>query len=438
MASIKVGIMGLGTVGRGTLELLLKSRNDIKKKLGREIEVFIAAARSIEKVRSICPPSTIATHDPFDVVEHPEVDIVLELIGGSTIARELVIRAISNGKAVVTANKKLLAEYGNEIFSLAEKKGVSVRYEAAVAGGIPIIKVLREALVANQVNEIAGIINGTSNFILTQMRKEGADFATALKEAQALGYAEADPTFDIEGQDAGHKITLMAALAFGIPLDFSLCYLEGISHLHGEDIQYANMLGYRVKLLALTKRRTEGVELRVHPTLLPKEQLLAHVEGVMNAVYVDSSMLGKSLYYGSGAGALPTASSVVADVIDSGRELGNKVQYPIPHLTYKTSEIQPLPFLSINDIESSYYLRLRVKDRVGVLSCLTKIFSEHDVSIALMQQPKEGGNSESCTASILILTHKAIERQVKAAISKIEELEVVLSSPIMLRIENLA
>lgn len=438
MASIKVGIMGLGTVGRGTLELLLKSRNDIKKKLGREIEVFIAAARSIEKVRSICPPSTIATHDPFDVVEHPEVDIVLELIGGSTIARELVIRAISNGKAVVTANKKLLAEYGNEIFSLAEKKGVSVRYEAAVAGGIPIIKVLREALVANQVNEIAGIINGTSNFILTQMRKKGTDFATALKEAQALGYAEADPTFDIEGQDAGHKITLMAALAFGIPLDFSHCYLEGISHLHGEDIQYANMLGYRVKLLALTKRRTEGVELRVHPTLLPKEQLLAHVEGVMNAVYVDSSMLGKSLYYGSGAGALPTASSVVADVIDSGRELGNKVQYPIPHLTYKTSEIQPLPFLSINDIESSYYLRLRVKDRVGVLSCLTKIFSEHDVSIALMQQPKEGGNSESCTASILILTHKAIERQVKAAISKIEELEVVLSSPIMLRIENLA
>lgn len=362
----------------------------------------------------------------------------MELIGGSTIARELVLRAISNGKAVVTANKKLLAEYGNEIFSLAEKKGVSVRYEAAVAGGIPIIKVLREALVANEVNEIAGIINGTSNFILTQMREQGADFATALKEAQALGYAEADPTFDIEGQDAGHKITLMAALAFGIPLDFSHCYLEGISHLHRKDIEYANMLGYRVKLLALTKRCKEGVELRVHPTLLPKEQLLAHVDGVMNAVYVDSSMLGKSLYYGSGAGALPTASSVVADVIDSGRELVNKVQYPIPHLTYKTSEIQPLPFLSINDIKSSYYLRLRVKDRVGVLSCLTKIFSEHDVSIALMQQPKEENSGESCTASILILTHRAIERKVKAAISKIEELEAVLSNPIMLRIESLA
>ncbi|MBN3859555.1 homoserine dehydrogenase [Neisseriaceae bacterium PsAf] len=433
MAPINIGIMGVGTVGKGTIEVLTKNQLEIQKKLGKALNIFMVACKNIENAKEVCPADTIITDDAFDIVQHPEIDIVVELIGGSTIARDLVLQAIENGKHVVTANKKLLAEYGNEIFAAAEANQVTVKFEAAVAGGIPIIKVLREGLAANNIQWIAGIINGTSNFILTQMKDKGEDFELALEQAQQLGYAEADPTFDVEGHDAGHKITIMAALAFGIPIDFSHCYLEGISHLQSKDIAYANELGYQVKLLGITKKTDEGIELRVHPTLIPEDRLIASVNGVMNAVYVNSDMLGKSLYYGAGAGSLPTASAVTADLIDLSRELINQVKYPVPHLSYLSSEVREQPFVSINEIRSSYYLRMAVRDQLGVLSELTKIFVKHDVSIEVMIQKsdfKEG------IAEIIILTHSTIENNIKNVIAQMESLDAIVGSVTMIRMES--
>ncbi|QRN41488.1 MAG: homoserine dehydrogenase [Neisseriaceae bacterium] len=434
MAPINIGIMGVGTVGKGTIGILIQNKLEIQKKLGAEFRIFMVACKNVQNARKVCPADTIITDNVFDVVQHPEIDIVIELIGGSTVARDLVLQAIENGKHIITANKKLLAEYGNEIFSVAEANQVTVRFEAAVAGGIPIIKVLREGLVANNIQWIAGIINGTSNFILTQMKDNSEDFESALGQAQKLGYAESDPTFDIEGHDAGHKITIMAALAFGIPIDFSHCYLEGISHLKSRDIMYANELGYQVKLLGITKRTDKGIELRVHPTLIPEDRLIASVNGVMNAVYVNSDMLGKSLYYGAGAGSLSTASAVVADLIDLSRELINQLKYPVvPHLSHLPSEVRELPFVCINDINSSYYLRVVVKDQLGVLSALTKIFVEHDVSIEVMMQKSDFNEG---IAEIIILTHLTIEHNIKKVMAQIEFLEAMVGSVTMIRMES--
>jgi homoserine dehydrogenase len=433
MDVIKVGVMGAGTVGLATIDVLCHNQHKIQQKLGRKIQLVMVASRHIQDKNLTLPSHVQLSDDVFAVVQNPDIQVVVELIGGSTDAKELVLQAIRNKKHVVTANKKLLAEYGNEIFSQAEKNKVTVRFEAAVAGGIPIIKMLREGLAANNIRYIAGIINGTSNFILSEMKLKKNTFEHALQEAQRLGYAEADPTFDIEGYDTGHKLTLMAALAFGIPIDFKRCYLEGITHIKSEDIEFANELGYEVKLLGITKRNKAGIELRVHPTLVHKDRLLASVNGVMNAVDLHSKMLGDVLYYGAGAGGLPTASAVIADLIDLARELTNDVKHPVPHLAYLPSEIKKLPFISINDIQSSYYLRLVIKDQVGVLSQVAKILVAHGISIEVMLQktaPLLGG------AQLIVLTHLCLEQDIKDAICQLESLDEVLRDVVMLRVET--
>ncbi len=434
MKPINIGILGLGTVGSGAVGVLRGNAEEISRRLGRDVKVFMVSTRNAEKARAVCSEATLVTDDPFAVVKHPEVDIVVELFGGTEIAKDLVLQAIENGKHVVTANKKLLAEYGNEIFKLAEAKNVMVNFEAAVAGGIPIIKALREGLAANNIRSIAGIINGTSNFILTEMREKGSAFADVLKQAQELGYAEADPTFDIEGHDAGHKITIMSALAFGTPVNFDACYLEGISKLDSCDIKYAEELGYRVKLLGITRRSEKGIELRVHPTLIPECRLLANVNGVMNAVRVDADMVGETLYYGAGAGALPTASAVVADIIDISRLITADSGNRVPHLAFQSGEVKAQRMLDMDEITSSYYLRVEAEDKPGVLGQIANLLAKEDVSIeALIQK----GVIKQTIAEIVILTHSTVEKNIKAAIAAIEALPSVERPVVMIRMESL-
>lgn len=435
MNPIKIGLLGLGTVGRGTLDVLRRNQEELRRRAGRGIEVAAVAVRDVAKARAALGPEIAVSDDPQSVVRHPDIDIVVEVMGGDTLAKTLVLDAIAHGKHVVTANKALLAKHGNEIFAAAHAKGVMVAFEAAVAGGIPIIKALREGLSANRIEWIAGIINGTSNFILSEMRAKGLPFNAVLAEAQRLGYAEADPTFDIEGVDAAHKLTLLSSIAFGVPIQFEAAHIEGISALAAEDIKYAEQLGYRIKLLGITKRTAQGVELRVHPTLVSMQRLLASVEGAMNAVMVKGDAVGTTLYYGKGAGAEPTASAVIADLVDVVRMHTADPGHRVPHLAFQPDAIQNLPWLSIEDTVTSYYFRIRVADQPGVLADIARILSEGRISIDAMfqREPAEGENQ----TDIILLTHKALEREVRRAVERIEKLPTVLAPVIRLRQEDL-
>ncbi|AQV94523.1 homoserine dehydrogenase [Cupriavidus necator] len=435
MNPIKVGLLGIGTVGSGTFNVLKRNQEEIRRRAGRGIEIAVVADLNTERARELTNGEVEIVSDANEVVTRPDIDIVIELIGGYGIARELVLKAIENGKHVVTANKALLAVHGNEIFEAARRKGVIVAFEAAVAGGIPIIKALREGLTANRIQWIAGIINGTTNFILSEMRDKGLDFDVVLKEAQQLGYAEADPTFDIEGVDAAHKVTLMSAIAFGMPVQFDKAHVEGITKLSAIDIKYAEELGYRIKLLGITRRRDDGVELRVHPTLVPAARLIANVEGAMNAVLVQGDAVGATLYYGKGAGAEPTASAVIADLVDVTRLHTADPNHRVPHLAFQPDELSSVPVLPIEEINSSYYLRMRVADVTGVLAEITRILAEGGISIDAMLQ-KESREGEPQT-DIIILTHITREKHVNAAIAKIEALPTVLSAVTRLRMEEL-
>jgi homoserine dehydrogenase len=435
MKPIKIGLIGLGTVGGGTFNVLRRNQAEITRRAGRGIEVAAVAVRDVAKARQIVGHELPISSLPMDLVNHPDIDIVCELMGGYEPARTLVLEAIGRGKHVVTANKALLARHGNEIFHAARAKGVMVAFEAAVAGGIPIIKALREGLTANRIEWIAGIINGTSNFILSEMRSKGLPFDVVLAEAQRLGYAEADPTFDIEGIDAAHKLTILSSIAFGVPIDFNAAYTEGISKLAALDIKYAEQLGYRIKLLGITKRTPQGVELRVHPTLVPMQRLLASVEGAMNAVMVKGDAVGTTVYYGPGAGAEPTASAVVADLVDVTRMHTADPENHVPHLAFQADAMATVPWLSIDDTVTSYYFRMRVADQPGVLADIARILAEHRISIdALFQrEPSEGENQ----TDIIMLTHDAVERDVNKAIAQVEALPTVLAKVIRIRQEEL-
>ncbi|HET7833931.1 MAG TPA: homoserine dehydrogenase [Gallionella sp.] len=435
MKAINVGLLGIGTVGGGTFTVLQRNAEEITRRAGRPIRITVVADKNLELAKQVTGGACRVTDDAFAVVADPEVDIVVELIGGYGVAKELVLKAIANGKHVVTANKALLAAHGNEIFKAAQDKGVMVAFEAAVAGGIPIIKAVREGLTANRIQWIAGIINGTTNFILSEMRDKGLSFDTVLKEAQRLGYAEADPTFDIEGVDAAHKITILASLAFGIPMQFDKAYIEGISKLQAEDIRYAEQLGYRIKLLGITKRTPEGVELRVHPTLIPAKRLIANVEGAMNAVLVQGDAVGSTLYYGKGAGAEPTASSVIADLVDVTRMHTADPQNRVPHLAFQPNAMADLTVLPMDEVQTSYYLRLRVEDKPGVLADITRILADEQISIDAVIQ-KEPGEGEVQT-DLILLTHQTREKRINAAIAKVEALPVVASKVTRLRLEQL-
>jgi homoserine dehydrogenase len=435
MKPINVGLLGIGTVGGGTFTVLQRNAEEITRRAGRPIRITVVADKNVELAKKVTGGACRVTDDAFSVVADPEVDIVIELIGGYGVAKELVLKAIANGKHVVTANKALLATHGNEIFKAAQDKGVMVAFEAAVAGGIPIIKALREGLTANRIEWIAGIINGTTNFILSEMRDKGLSFDTVLKEAQRLGYAEADPTFDIEGVDAAHKITILSALAFGIPMQFDKAYIEGISKLDATDIKYAEQLGYRIKLLGITKRTPEGVELRVHPTLIPAKRLIANVEGAMNAVVVQGDAVGATLYYGKGAGAEPTASAVIADLVDVTRMATSDPLNRVPHLAFQPNAMADLKVLPMDDVITSYYLRLRVQDKPGVLADITRILADEQISIDAVIQ-KEPGEGEDQT-DLIMLTHQTREKRIKAAIAKIEALGVVAGKVTKLRLEEL-
>ncbi|WP_373742053.1 homoserine dehydrogenase [Neisseria sp.] len=433
MNPINIGLLGLGTVGGGVANVIGSNAAEIGRRLGREVRISAVCDLDEAKAAALCPDA-VFVKDPFALAAREDVDVVVELFGGTGIAKDAVLAAIKAGKHVVTANKKLLAEYGNEVFSLAAENNVMVNFEAAVAGGIPIIKALREGLAANNIKSIAGIINGTSNFILSEMREKGSAFADVLKEAQALGYAEADPTFDIEGHDAGHKITIMSALAFGTPLNFQACYLEGISKLDSRDIKYAEELGYRIKLLGITRKTEKGIELRVHPTLIPESRLLANVNGVMNAVRVNADMVGETLYYGAGAGANPTASAVVADIIDIARLFDADREHRVPYLAFQPANIQTQPVLPMDEITSSYYLRVQADDKAGVLGDIATLLAAQGVSIeALIQK----GVIDKTTAEIVILTHSTVEKNIKAAIGAIENLACVEKPVTMIRMESL-
>ena len=432
---INVGILGIGTVGGGTYTVLQRNAEEIARRAGRPIRITMVADKNIELAKQVTGGSCIVTDDAFAVVADPEVDIVIELIGGCGIAKELVMESIENGKHVVTANKALLAKHGNEIFSAAQDKGVMVGFEAAIAGGIPIVKAVRESLAGNRIEWIAGIINGTTNFILSEMRDKGLAFDDVLKEAQRLGYAESDPTFDIEGVDAAHKITLLASLAFGIPVQFDKAHIEGNAKLDAIDIIYAEQLGYRIKLLGITKRTHEGVELRVHPTLIPTKRLIANVEGAMNAVLVQADAVGPTLYYGKGAGAEPTASAVIADLVDISRMHTADPENRVPHLAFQPNAMTDLKMLPMDEVQSSYYLRLRIADKSGVLSGITGILADQKISIEAMMQ-KEPGEGEA-QADLIMLTHRTREKYVKAAITQIEALEVVVGNVTKLRMETL-
>jgi homoserine dehydrogenase len=435
MKPINVGLLGLGTVGGGTLTVLRRNAEEITRRAGREIRVKMAAVRDLEKARRLAGSELDITTDPFAVVDNPDIDIVVELIGGYTLAKDLVLKAIANGKHVVTANKALLAVHGNEIFKAAQDKGVMVAFEAAVAGGIPIIKALREGLTANRIEWIAGIINGTTNFILSEMRDKGLSFDTVLAEAQRLGYAEADPTFDIEGIDAAHKLTIMAAIGFGIPMQFDKAYTEGISKLTREDIAYAEELGYRIKLLGITKRTDKGIELRVHPTLIPAKRLIANVEGVMNAVLVKGDAVGATMYYGRGAGAEPTASAVVADLVDVTRMHTADPEHRVPHLAFQPDQLSNEPILPIEEVRTSYYLRLKAFDKPGVLADVTRILADLEISIDAMIQ-KEPAEGETLV-DVILLTHQTVEKSVNQAIARIEALSSISGKVNRIRMEEL-
>ena len=435
MKPINVGLLGIGTVGGGTFTVLQRNQEEITRRAGRPIRISVVADKNLALAKQVAGGACRLTDDAFAVVADPEVDIVVELIGGCGVARELVLKAIENGKHVVTANKALLALHGNEIFAAAQKQGVMVAFEAAVAGGIPIIKALREGLTANRIEWIAGIINGTTNFILSEMRDKGLPFEAVLKEAQRLGYAEADPTFDVEGVDAAHKLTIMSAIAFGIPMQFDKAHVEGISKLQAEDIKYAEQLGYRIKLLGLTKRKPEGVELRVHPTLIPAKRLIANVEGAMNAVLVKGDAVGATLYYGKGAGAEPTASAVIADLVDVTRMQTADPEHRVPHLAFQPDAVKAIPVLAMGEVETSYYLRMRVEDRPGVLAEITRILADQQISIDAMIQ-REPAEGEEQT-DIIMLTHQTREKNADAAIARIEALPVVKGRVVRLRLEEL-
>ena len=433
MQAINIGLLGLGTVGGGVAEVLRDNQAEIARRLGRQINITAVCDLNAERAAQLCPQAEWVAN-PMDLVQRADVDIVVELFGGTGIAKEAVLNAINSGKHVVTANKILKQKTANEICALAEQKNVMVQFEAAVAGGIPVIKALREGLAANRIQSIAGIINGTSNFILSEMREKGSAFKDVLAEAQRLGYAEADPTFDIEGHDAGHKITIMSALAFGTPVNFGACYLEGISRLDSRDIKYAEELGYRVKLLGITRKTDKGIELRVHPTLIPECRLLANVNGVMNAVRVQADMVGETLYYGAGAGALPTASAVVADLIDISRLITADTENRVPHLAFQPSQVQAQNFVGMDDITSSYYLRVQVTDKAGVLGTIANLLAKEGVSIeALIQKAVLDDNQ----AEIVILTHSTVERNVKTALRAIEALDSVGAPVTLIRMESL-
>lgn len=435
MKPIQVGLLGIGTVGGGTFAVLNRNQEEISRRAGRGILIKVVADKDLARARNLVGHRAEITDDAFALVQRPDIDIVVELIGGTGIAKELMLAAIENGKHVVTANKALLAIHGNEIFLAAQKKGVMVAFEAAVAGGVPIIKALREGLTANRIEWIAGIINGTSNFILSEMREKGSAFGEVLAQAQKLGYAEADPTFDIEGVDAAHKLTIMAAIAFGIPMQFDKAYTEGISKLTKDDIRYAEELGYRIKLLGITRRAKKGIELRVHPTLIPAKRLIANVEGVMNAILVKGDAVGPTLYYGAGAGAEPTASAVVADLVDVTRMHTADPEQRVPHLAFQPDRMSDLAILPIAEVETSYYLRLRVLDRPGVLADITRILADESISIDAMVQKEPGENEEQ--VDIIMLTHLTLEKSVDRAIGRIESLPVVSGKVTRIRLEEL-
>ncbi len=432
---LRVGLLGIGTVGGGTYQVLTRNAVEITRRTGVEIIVTQVADRNIDHAKMVTGGNSALTTDAFAIVNNPDIDVVVELIGGYALSKELILTAINNGKHIVTANKALLAMHGNEIFTAAQQAGVIVAFEAAVAGGIPIIKALREGLGANKIEWVAGIINGTTNFILTEMREKGLAFADVLGEAQRLGFAEADPTFDVEGIYAAHKLTIMSAIAFGMPMKFEQAYTEGITKLQQTDIKYAEELGYRVKLLGITKRTDAGVELRVHPTLISEKRLIANVNGAMNAVVVKGDAVGPTLYYGAGAGAEPTASAVVADLMDVARLSSATVEQRVPFLAFQPNNVIDLPILPISEISSAYYLRLRANDKPGVLAGVTKILADRNISIDAMLQ-KEPKDNET-EADIVILTHTTIEKNMDAAITEIEALTAIVGKLVKIRMEEL-
>ena len=434
MQSIKIGVLGAGTVAGGTWRVLTRNQEEITRRAGRGLAITVVGARNTARARAVFGAGVTILADLHAVACHPEVEIVIELIGGDTLARELVLEAIAAGKHVVTANKALLARHGNEIFAAARARGVMVAFEAAVGGGIPIIKALREGLTANRLEWLAGIINGTSNFVLSAMRNEGQSFDEALAEAQRLGYAEADPSFDVDGTDAAHKLSILAAIAFGIPVQFDACHVEGITGLAQQDIRAAEELGYRIKLLGIARRTDQGIELRVHPTLIPKRRLIASVEGVTNALLVLGDAVGATLYCGAGAGAEPTASAVVADLVDVTRLHTADPENRVPHLAFQADSLAATPILPIGAVSTAYYLRLRVLDRPGVLAEITRILADASISIgAFLQREPQADEHET---DIILLTHKAVEAPVRVAISRVEALDSVLLPATVLRVED--
>jgi len=435
LKAVKIGVLGLGTVGGGVVNILKRNAKEISRRAGREIVVTCASARDITRER-ICDTQGIElTTDSLAIINNPEIDIVLELIGGTTLAKDLVLQAIDNGKHIVTANKALIALHGNEIFAKASEKGVMVLFEAAVAGGIPIIKAIREGLSGNQIEWLAGIINGTGNFILTEMRDKGRDFADVLAEAQALGYAEADPTFDVEGIDAGHKLAILASLAFGIPLQFDKVFTEGITKITRADVEYAEELGYRIKHLGIARKTEQGIELRVHPTLIPARRLIANVDGVMNAVLVQGDAVGPTLYYGAGAGAEPTGSAVISDIVDVVRVLSGDPEHRVPHLAFQADAISDITVLPAEQIQTAYYLRLSAEDKPGVLADVTSILAKHNISIeALIQKEPLAGNTN---LPVIMLTQTTLEKEMNAAITEIEALSTITGSISRIRLETL-
>jgi homoserine dehydrogenase len=435
MKPIQVGLLGIGTVGSGVFNVLKRNQAEIQRRAGRAIEVTMVADLDTARAEAVTGGTAKVVKDAREIIANPDIDIVVELIGGYGIARQLMMEAIAAGKHVVTANKALLAVHGTEIFAAAHAKGVIVAFEAAVAGGIPIIKALREGLTANRIEWIAGIINGTTNFILSEMRDKGLDFDVVLKEAQRLGYAEADPTFDIEGVDAAHKATIMSAIAFGVPVQFDKAYVEGITKLSSQDIEYAEQLGYRIKLLGITRRTDKGIELRVHPTLIPARRLLANVEGAMNAVVVQGDAVGTTLYYGKGAGAEPTASAVVADLIDVTRLHTADPDHRVPHLAFQRGAMQDTPVLPIDEVVTAFYLRLQVADEAGVLANITRILADNDISIDAVLQ-RQSGEGEHHT-DLVILTHDTVEGRMRSALQTMQALPTVLAPIVRIRKEEL-
>ena len=440
LSPIRVGLLGIGTVGSGTFNVLKRNQEEIRRRAGRGIEITMVADLDVARAKTLVDEGVQVVVDARRVVASPDIDIVIELIGGYGIAKTLVLEAIESGKHVVTANKALLAVHGTEIFAAAQRKGVVVAFEAAVAGGIPIIKALREGLTANSIQWIAGIINGTTNFILSEMRDKSLDFDVVLKEAQRLGYAEADPTFDIEGVDAAHKATLMSAIAFGIPVQFDKAYIEGIKNLAAQDIRYAEQLGYRIKLLGITKRAANGIELRVHPSLIPAKRLIANVEGAMNAVVVQGDAVGTTLYYGKGAGSEPTASAVIADLVDIARLHTADPEHRVPHLAFQHDEMSDLSIIPMSEVVTSYYLRLKVADEAGVLAKVTGILASLGISIdaVLQREADEVGGEGSTQTDLIILTHDCVEAKMNDALVQMQALPTVLAPITRIRKEELA